>query len=70
MFRSGVLVNAWVKIDGGTTIEYVVLDDVVEFYFGGQHGDFQLLATHRGLRELVTKSAEALLGLEAADIDE
>lgn len=69
MFRSGVLVNAWVKLDGSTTIDYHVLDDVVEFYFGGEHGDFQLLATHNGLRELVTKGAEALLRAEAGDIE-
>ena len=55
---SGVQVSAWVKIDDSTSIDYHVFDHgQVEFSLGG---DVDLVATERGLHNLVTHAQEAL----------
>lgn len=69
MISSGVLVNAWAKLDDTTTIDYEVFGDTVEFCFGGRRGNFQLQTSHDGLQDLITKSSEALRRFQAGDMD-
>jgi hypothetical protein len=63
MYSSNVLVNAFVKLDESTAIDYEVYCDAVEFTFGGRRGNFLLQTDRSGLRELITKGAEALCQL-------
>jgi hypothetical protein len=67
MSRSGVLISAWVEIQGGCDIEYTICGDTVEFILGGGTNGLQLDATERGLEKLIHVSSEALAKLRAAD---
>ena len=70
MFQPAMLVDAWVKLDDASGLEYEVMGDVVELCFGGQRGNFQIRAKEPALAELITKGAEALRELRAGDADE
>lgn len=50
MFHPAVLVDAWVKLDDASSLEYEVMGDVVELCFGGQRGNFQIRAKESALR--------------------
>ena len=60
---AGVTLHGWVKIDEGVPIRYDVCGEVVEFDLGLRRGEFQLVATERGLAKLITKGSEALQAL-------
>lgn len=67
MSYNGVLVTAWVKIEGGCDIEYRLSgSDEVEFSLGGYANGFEFVATRRGLEQLVTAGTEALDELRSA----
>lgn len=62
---SGVLVSASVRISASTEINYHVFErGLVEFSIGD--GEFDLLATERGLRNLVDRAGEALREVQSA----
>ena len=62
---SGVLVSASVRISESTEINYHVFDrGLVEFSIGD--GEFDLLATERGLRNFVDRAGEALRAVQSA----
>ncbi len=60
---AGATLHGWVKIDEGVPIRYDVCGEVVEFDLGLRRGEFQLVATERGLTKLITKGSEALQAL-------
>ncbi|MGH3780488.1 MAG: hypothetical protein ACRDRO_07630 [Pseudonocardiaceae bacterium] len=61
---SGVQVSAWIKICDNTAIAYHVFDHgLVEFSLGS---DVDLVATERGLHNLVTHAQEALRSVQNA----
>lgn len=63
---SGVEVSAWLKIDDGATIDYLVCaEGEVEFSVGGHHG-FVLVTSERGLHNLVDRAQEALREVQSA----
>jgi hypothetical protein len=70
MFHPAVLVDAWVKLDDASGLEYEVMGDVVELCFGGQRGNFQIRAKEPALAELITKGTEALNKLRKSEDDE
>ena len=62
---SGVLVSASVRISESTEINYHVFErGLVEFSIGD--GEFDLLATERGLRNLVDRTGKALREVQSA----
>jgi hypothetical protein len=70
MYNSSVLVNAFVKLDETTAIDYEVYRDAVEFTFGGRRGNFLLQTNRDGLKELIVKGTQALLRIESGEADD
>lgn len=64
---SGIVVDAWVTIDGDYPIKYSIVRDEAHFEIGKGVARVNLLASPEGLDKLVTTASEALRAMRAPD---